>query len=143
MVKTRDVVFWIKSLFLKTFTCPLTKKSLQLLVWGILKYNRLFYDIHSIFIRPRGPFLERPGKLTVPVSYFETEVSRKVGCVLTSNEVHFVSLAENFTGNFQKFWNSHLEWKTKQLNGPGNYRELRETGPRPGLFEKRITVSAE
>ena len=31
--------------------------------------------------------------------------------------------------NFQKFWNSHLEWKTKQLNGPGNYRELRETGP--------------
>ena len=25
-------------------------------------------------------------------------VSRKVGCVLTSNEVHFVSLAGNFTG---------------------------------------------
>ena len=47
--------------------------------------------------RPRGPFLERPGKLTDPVSYFEIEVSRKVGCVLTSNEVHFVSLAENFT----------------------------------------------
>ena len=46
---------------------------------------------------PRGPFLERPGKLTGPVSYFEIEVSRKVGCVLTSNEVHFVSLAENFT----------------------------------------------
>ena len=52
---------------------------------------------------PRGPFLERPGKLTGPVSYFEIEVSRKVGCVLTSNEVHFVSLAENFTVNFQKF----------------------------------------
>ena len=34
--------------------------------------------------------------------------------------------------NFQTFWNSHLEWKTKQLNGPGNYRELRETGPWPG-----------
>ena len=44
-----------------------------------------------------GPFLERPGKLTGPVSYFEIEVSRKVWCVLTSNEVHFVSLAENFT----------------------------------------------
>ena len=44
-----------------------------------------------------GPFLERPGKLTGPLSYFEIEVSRKVGCVLTSNEVHFVSLAENFT----------------------------------------------
>ena len=45
----------------------------------------------------RGPFLERPGKLTGPISYFEIEVSRKVGCVLTSNEVHFVSLAGNFT----------------------------------------------
>ena len=45
----------------------------------------------------RGPFLERPGKLTGPVSYFEIEVSRKGGCVLTSNEVYFVSLAENFT----------------------------------------------
>ena len=45
----------------------------------------------------QGPFLERPCKLTGPLSYFEIEVSRKVGCVLTSNEVHFVSLAENFT----------------------------------------------
>ena len=44
-----------------------------------------------------GPFLERPGKLTGPVSYFEIEVSRKVVCGLTSNKVHFVSLAENFT----------------------------------------------
>ena len=40
---------------------------------------------------------ETPGKLTGPVSYFEIEVSKKVGCVLTSNEVHFVSLAENLT----------------------------------------------
>ena len=45
----------------------------------------------------RGLFLESPGNLTGPVSYFEIEVSRKVECVLTSNEVHFVSLAENFT----------------------------------------------
>ena len=44
-----------------------------------------------------GPFLERPGKSTGPVSYFEIKVSRKVGCVLASNEIHFVSLAENFT----------------------------------------------
>ena len=48
-------------------------------------------------LKSRGLFLERPGKLTGPVSYFEIEVSRKVGCVLTSNEVHFVSLAENVT----------------------------------------------
>ena len=52
--------------------------------------------------RPRGLFLERPGKLTGPVAYFEIEVSRKVGCILTSNEVHFVSLAENFTVQFLK-----------------------------------------
>ena len=45
----------------------------------------------------RGPFLERPGKLMGQVSYFEIKVSRKLGYVLTSNQVHFVSLAENFT----------------------------------------------
>ena len=44
-----------------------------------------------------GPFLEKPGKLTGPVSYFEIEVSRKVRCALSSNEVHYVSLAENIT----------------------------------------------
>ena len=53
--------------------------------------------LHLSYLHSRGPFLERPGKLTGPVSYFEIEVSRKVGCVLTSNEVQFVSLAENFT----------------------------------------------
>ena len=41
--------------------------------------------------------LESPSNLTGPKSYFEIEVSRKLGCVLASNEVHFVSLAENFT----------------------------------------------
>ena len=45
---------------------------------------------------------------------------------MTSDEVHFVSLANNFTVQFSNL----LEWKTKQLNGPGNYRELRETGSR-------------
>ena len=45
----------------------------------------------------RGPFLERPGNLTGPKSYFEMQVSRKVGRVLTYNGVHFVSLADNFT----------------------------------------------
>ena len=35
--------------------------------------------------------------LTGPKPYFEIKISRKVGCVLTSNEVHFVSLADNFT----------------------------------------------
>ena len=50
---------------------------------------------------PRGPFLERPVNFTGPKSYFEVKVSRKVGCVLTSNEVHFVSaLADNLTVQF-------------------------------------------
>ena len=52
--------------------------------------------------RPRGPFLERPGNLTGPKSYFEIKASRKVGCVLTSTEVHFVSLADNFAAPFLK-----------------------------------------
>ena len=47
--------------------------------------------------RTWGLFLERPGNLTGPKSCFEIKVSRKVGCVLTYNEVHFVSLADKFT----------------------------------------------
>ena len=50
----------------------------------------------------RGPFLESPGNLTDPISYFEIKVSRKVGCVLSSNEVYFVSLGNNFTVQFSK-----------------------------------------
>ena len=42
--------------------------------------------------------------------------------------------------NFQTFWNSHLEWQTKQLNGPGNYRELRETGPSAVKLPFAITL---
>ena len=48
----------------------------------------------------RGPFLESPGNLTGPKSYFEIKFSRKVWCVLTSNKVHVVSLADNFTVQF-------------------------------------------
>ena len=46
-------------------------------------------EILSIFFKqgPWGPFLERPGNLTSPISYFEIKVSRRVVCVLTSNEV--------------------------------------------------------
>ena len=45
-----------------------------------------------------GPFLERPGNLTGPKSYHQ--VSRNIVCVLTSNEVNFVSLADNFIVQF-------------------------------------------
>ena len=85
------------------------------------------------FIKVWGPFLERPGNLPGPESDFDIKVSRKVGCVLTFDEVHFVSLADNFTVQVSNFLKLPLELKTKQLNGPGNYRELRETGPRNGL----------
>ena len=75
----------------------------------------------------RVPFLERPGNLTGLESDFDIKVSRKVGRVLASDEVDFVSLADNFT----LLLKLPQEWKTKQFNGPGNYRELRETGPSP------------
>ena len=82
----------------------------------------------------RGPFLESPGNLTGPESDFDIKVPRKVGRVLASDKVRFVSLADNFTVQFSNLLKLPLEWKTKQLNGPGNepgnYRELRETGPR-------------
>ena len=36
-----------------------------------------------------------------------------------------------------------MEWKTKQLNGPGNYRELRETGPRTAEWRKNVVQDRE
>ena len=49
-----------------------------------------------------GLFLESSGNLMGPKSYFEIKFSRKVGCVLTSDEGHFVSLADNVTVQFSK-----------------------------------------
>ena len=69
-----------------------------------------------------------PGNLTGPESDFDIKASRKVGGVLTSDEVHFVSLADSFAVQVSNVLKLPLEWKGKQLNGPGNYRELRETG---------------
>ena len=88
------------------------------------------------------PFLERPGNLTGPKSYFEIKFSRKVGCVLTSNEVHFVSLAETFTVQFSNLLKPLSRKKKKKMpKGPDNYREVREMDPRSRLFEKWITLS--
>ena len=81
----------------------------------------------ALFLRAMGPFLEKPSNLTGPKSYFEIKVSRKVGCVLTSNEVNFVSLADNFTVQFSNL-----------LTLPsGAYRELRETGPRSHVITRK------
>ena len=54
----------------------------------------------------RGLFLERRGNLTDPKSYLEIKVSRKVGCVLASDEVHFV-IALQETGPRSK---NRLRW---------------------------------
>ena len=64
--------------------------------------------------RPWGPVLESPGNLAGPKSYFEIKVSRKVRCVLKFVEVHFVSLANNFTVQFSKLMKlpSGMENKT-------------------------------
>ena len=62
--------------------------------------STVFCIVSFDFNWSRALFLERPGNLTGPVSYFEIKVSRRVGCVLTSNEVQFVSLADNFTVQF-------------------------------------------
>ena len=51
---------------------------------------------------PWGQFLESPGNVTIPKSYFEIKVSRNLGCVLTSNEVLFVPLVDNSTVPFSK-----------------------------------------
>ena len=77
----------------------------------------------------RGPFLERPGNLTGPESDFDIKASRKVGCVLTSDKVHSVSLPDNFTAQFSNLLKLSSRMEKKMLNGPGNNRELRETGP--------------
>ena len=50
----------------------------------------------------RGPFLERAGNLTDTKSYFEIKVSRKVGYIVTSDEGHFVFVADDFTVQFLK-----------------------------------------
>ena len=56
-------------------------------------------DLNSrpLVYKTRGPFVEALGDLTGPNSDFEIKVSRKVGRDMTSNEVRFVSLANNFT----------------------------------------------
>ena len=65
-------------------------------IWNCLTFGSL---ILRRYLFPRVRDTSDPGARFSkdPVSYFEIEVSRKVGCVLTSNEVHFVSLAENVT----------------------------------------------
>ena len=84
-------------LYLITFKCTIFKTFETLILTG--KQNSL---TGSLITGSWGPFLERPGNVTGRKSYFEINVSRNVGCVLTSNEAHFVSLANNFAVPFSK-----------------------------------------
>ena len=74
--------------------------SVGVLLYLVFSIYSFLFKIWTVFCKletekfeTNGPFLERRGNLK---SYFEIKVSRKVGCVLTSNEVQFVSLANNF-----------------------------------------------
>ena len=53
------------------------------------------YPVHPPWLRVWSLFLERPSNLTGPKSDFKIKISRKEGCVLNSNKVHFGSLANN------------------------------------------------
>ena len=120
-------------------TCILTASShvTQNILLCLCRQQQLFraspknsLPVSVVFQKISGArFSKDPVTVTGPESDFDIEVSRKVERVLTSDEVHLVFLADNFTLQFSNLLKLPLEWKTKQLNGPGNYRELQETGP--------------
>ena len=90
--------------FTRTLKLPVHVKILYIIDWiKQVNYCRSATFVLALAeLNTWGPFLERPGKLTGPKSYFEIRVSRKVGCRITSNEVHFVSLADNLTAPSSK-----------------------------------------
>ena len=67
-------------------------------------------EVHWLW--PGARFSKDP--VTGPKSYFEIKVSRKVMFVMTSNEAHFVSLANNFIVQFSNLLklSSGMENKT-------------------------------
>ena len=74
-------------------------------------------------LSPGGRFSKVPVTLTGPKPCFEIKVSRKVGSVLSSNEVYFVSLADNFTVQMSKLLKIvSLMERGPFLKAPGNYR---------------------
>ena len=81
----------------------------------------------------RGPFLERPGNLKSPKSHFEIKVLPKVVCVLTSKEVHFVSLADNLTQCtiFKPFEIPISNGKQNSLTGPVITESFEKWAPGP------------
>ena len=81
----------------RTETMPPSHKTITAAAMTTNRITSLRELSHCRISPPRGPFLERPGNLTGPESNFDIKVSRKVGRVLTSDAVHFVSLANNFT----------------------------------------------
>ena len=83
-----------------TQNCQIVDNVIRIGIWRRLKRDR---DIgrKAVLSDVKTAFTFIPA-LTGPKSYCEIKVSRKVGVVLTSNEVHFVSLADNFTAQSSK-----------------------------------------
>ena len=75
------------------------------------------------------PFLERPGNLTGPKSYFKMEISKKIGSVMNSNEVHFFPLAYNFTVQFQPSQTFICNGKQNNLTCPVITGSLEKQAP--------------
>ena len=70
---------------------------------NVSKSVEALLDQVRLWLLIRGPFLERPGKFNGPGIIFRNQILKKsMRCVLTSNEAHFVSLANNFTVPFSK-----------------------------------------
>ena len=77
----------------------------------------------------RGPFLESPGNFSGPKSKIQIEIQRIRARILACKLLHFVSLTVSFLVLAQNCWNLYLSCKPKQLYGPVNYRDFRETSP--------------
>ena len=96
-----------------------------------------------LLLRPsRGPFLESPGNFSDPKSNIQIEIQRIRAQVLNSKLLQFVSLTDSFIMLHANYWNLDLKGKRGQLTGPVNYRDFRETGPRPQFFERHKTLSS-
>ena len=84
------------------------------------------FSVQNIVIRaPWRPFFESPGNISGPKSNIPIEIQRIRARVLASKLLHCVSLTDSFIMLNSKL----LKPGRKQLTGPFNYRDFRETGP--------------
>ena len=82
--------------------------------------------------RTRGSFLESPGNFSGPKSNIQIEIQRIRARVLASKLLHFVSLTDSFIMLDAKLLKPRSLIKRRQLTGPVNCRNFRETSPSSG-----------